>query len=284
MVASNTKKELMNEFVLQKYRDLGGILTDSFQYIRVHWKSLGKALLLLVLPFYLISGLLVGDSYSNFLTAVMENPNADPGTLFTGNFLFGLLLLAFSSGALLTASLTHVQIARDHGQVQLSQITDRFGGNFLKLFLIYVLIILAIFFSAFLFIIPAIYIGVKLFLAPATSILEDLNPIDAITRSWSLTTGHWWFTFAVYLVMNIISSFMSYILIIPMGIVISFVGMAGADAESSLMSMMGIFYGLMIVFASLFSVIMLIAMCLHYFNLIERKEGTGLRQQIEELG
>ncbi|WP_020401638.1 hypothetical protein [Gracilimonas tropica] len=274
----------MNDFVLQKYRDLGGILTDSFQYIRIYWKSLGKALLLLVLPFYLVSGILVGDAYSGFFTAVMENPNADPGTLFTANFLFGMLLLAFSSGALLTASLTHVQVARDHAEVQLSQITDRFGANFFKLFLIYIIIIIAIFFSAFLFLIPAIYIGVKLFLAPATSILEDLNPIDAISRSWNLTQGHWWFTFGVYLVMNIISTFMSYILIIPLSIVISFMGIMGADAESSMMSAMGVFYGLVIVIASLFSVLMLIAMCLHYFNLVERKEGTGLRQQIEELG
>jgi len=274
----------MNEFVLQKYRDLGGILTDSFQYIRIHWKSLGKAILLLVLPFYLVSGILVGDAYSSFFSAVMENPNAYPGSLFTSNFLFGLLLLAFSSGALLTATLTHVKIAREYGEVQLSQITDHFGGNFLKLFLLYILIMLAIFFSAFLFIIPAIYIGVKLFLAPATSILENLNPIDAINRSWNLTQGHWWFTLAVYLVMNIISTFMSYVLIIPISIVMGFMGVAGADAESSLMSVMGIFYGLIIVVASLFSVLMLIAMCLHYFNLIERKEGTGLRQQIEELG
>ena len=274
----------MNDLILQKYRDLGGIITDSFQYIRIHWKSLGKALLLLVLPFYLISGILVSDAYSSFFSAVMENPDANVESLFTSNFLFGLLLLAFSSGALLTASLTHVQLAKQHDEVELSHITDRFGGHFFKLFLLYILIALSIFFSAFFFIIPAIYIGVKLFPSPAISILEDLNPIDAIIRSWNLTKGHWWFTFAVYLVMNIITSFMSYILIIPMGIIISFMGVAGADAETSLMSMMGIFYGLMIVVASLFSVLMLIAMCLHYFNLVERKEGKGLRQQIEELG
>jgi len=34
----------------------------------------------------------------------------------------------------------------------------------------------------------------------------------------------------------------------------------------------------------LFTILIVIAMCLHYFNLIERKEGVGLRQQIEELG
>ncbi|MDR9414979.1 MAG: hypothetical protein RI564_01755 [Gracilimonas sp.] len=274
----------MNEFVLQKYRDLGGILTDSFQYVRIHWKSLGKALLLLVLPFYLVSGILVGDAYSSLFTAIVDNPNADPESLFTSNFLFGMLLLAFSSGALLTAGLTHVQIARDHGTVQLSQITDSFGSNFFKLFLIYILILLAIFFSAFLFLIPAIYVGVKIFLAPATSILENLNPIDAIIRSWQLTKGHWWFTLGVYLIMNIISSFMSYTLIIPLSIIMGFLGISGAENESSIMSLMGIFYGLVIVIASLFSILILIAMCLHYFNLIERKEGTGLRQQIEELG
>ncbi|MEX2603676.1 MAG: glycerophosphoryl diester phosphodiesterase membrane domain-containing protein [Gracilimonas sp.] len=274
----------MKDFTLQKYRDLGGILTDSFVYIRIHYKSLGKALLLLVLPFYLISGFLVGNAYTSFFSAMMQNPDVAGDTIFSGNFMIGLILLAMSSGALLTVALTHIQIAQHDEEVQLSQIIDKFGGNFFTLFILYLIIILAVSFSFFLFIIPAIYVGIKLFIAPAVAILEEKNPFEAVRRSWDLVQGHWWFTFAVYLVMNIITSFMSYVLIIPMSIFIGFVTTSGADSNEVLGTGMGIFYGLMVVIASLFSVLMLIAMCLQYYNLIERKEGRGLREQIEELG
>ncbi len=274
----------MNDFKLQKYRDLGAILTDSFMYIRIHYKSLGKALLLLVLPFYIISGLLVGGAYTTFFSAIMENPEVGGDMLFGSDFLIGMILLALSSGALLTVSLTHIKLAQDSDHIELDHILADFGRNFITLFVLYILIIIAIFFSFLFFIIPGIYVGIKLFIAPAVAVIEERNPFDAISRSWDLVQGHWWFTFATYLVMNIITSFMSYVLIIPMSIIIGFMSASGADNSGLIGTGMGIFYGLLIVVASLFSVLMLIAMCLQYFNLIERKEGKGLREQIEELG
>ena len=273
----------MNEFKLQKYRDLGSILTDSFVYIKIHYKSLGKALLLLALPFYLVSGFVVGDAYTSFFSAMFNNPEAAESLIGPG-FLIGMLLLVMSSVALLTVTLTHVSIVNEQGEAKLSDITDRFGTNFMILLLLYILIIFGVSISFLFFIIPGIYIGIKLFVAPAVSILENKNPIDAITRSWQLVKGHWWFTFATYLVMNIITSFMSYVVVIPFGIIMSFFTTAGAGSSESFVNGMGILYGLMILIASLFTVVLLIAMCLHYFNLIERKEGKGLRAQIEELG
>ncbi|MDR9418910.1 hypothetical protein [Gracilimonas sp.] len=273
----------MNDFKLQKYRDLGDILTDSFLYIKHHYKSLGKALLLLAAPFYLISGFLVGDAYSSFFSAMFNNPEAAE-SMITPGFMIGMLMLVMSSVALMTVTLTHIGVANEQDTVELSDITDRFGMNFIMLFLLYVLIILAVSVSFLFFIIPGIYVGIKLFVSPTVSILERKNPLEAITRSWQLVQGHWWFTFATYLVMNIVTSFMSYVLIIPLGIVMSFFSSAGAESSQSFVNMIGILYGLMILFASLFTVILLIALALHYFNLIERKEGKGLKAQIEELG
>lgn len=273
----------MNDFKLQKYRDLGAILTDSFVYIRVHYKSLGKALLLFVLPFYLISGVLVGNAYSSFFSALMNNPDVTGDSLFGGGFLFGFLLLILSSGALLTVAMTHIQLARDHDEVQLSDLIDRFGKNFITLVALYILIVLAVIPGFLFFLIPGIYIAIKFFVAPAVAVMENKDPIQALKRSWDLVQGHWWFTFATYLVMNLVTTFMSYVLIIPMSIFIGFMSAAGADSNEAIGTGVGIFYGLMIVVASLFSVLMLIALSLQYFNLIERKEGVGLRQQIEEL-
>ncbi|MEX0724083.1 MAG: hypothetical protein WD053_09400 [Gracilimonas sp.] len=274
----------MNDFKLQKYRDLGAILTDSFVYVKVHYKSLGNALLFFVLPFYLISGVLVGNAYTSFFSALMNNPDVTGEAVIGGDFILGFLLLALSSGALLTVAMTHIQLARENEEVILSDLIDQFGRNFITLVALYILIILAVIPGFLFFIIPGIYIAIKFFVAPAVAILEKKNPIESLKRSWDLVGGHWWFTFATYLVMNLVTTFMSYVLIIPMSIFIGFMSTSGADSNEMIGTGMGIFYGLMVVVASLFSVLMLIAMSLQYFNLIERKEGVGLRQQIEELG
>lgn len=274
----------MSDFKLQKYRDLGAILTDSFVYIRVHWKSLGKALLLFVLPFYLISGVLVGNAYTSFFSALMENPDVAGDSILGSDFLFGFLLLTLSSGALLTVAMTHIQLARDKEEVILSDLIERFGRNFITLVALYILIILAVIPGFILFLIPGIYMAIKFFVAPAVAVMENKDPIQSLKRSWELVQGHWWFTFATYLVMNIVTTFMSYVFIIPMSIFIGFMSASGAGSNEAIGTGMGIFYGLLVVIASLFSVLMLIALSLQYFNLIERKEGLGLRQQIEELG
>lgn len=274
----------MSELKLQQYRDLGAILTDTFNYIKVHFISLGKALIFLVFPFYLVSGIMVGNSYAGFFSAVFDNPEANPANLITGDFLFGMFLLLFSSAALVTATMTHVKLAAEHGEVTLSLLMEKFGKNFFTLLLVYVLILTAVFFGMMAFIIPGIFIGIRLFVSPVAAIIEDLNPIEALQRSWKLVEGHWWFTLAVYLVMNTISSFMSYVLIIPLTIFIGLLTTAGASGSGAVGTGIGIFYALIIVVASLFSVLLMVAMSLHYFNLVERKEGKGLRAQIEELG
>lgn len=273
----------MKELTLQKYRDLGGILTDSFMYVRIHYKSLGKGLLFFVLPFYLISGALVGNAYSSIFTAAFNDPeNAD--IFFGGDFWLGALLLTLASGSLFTVTLKHIQLSRTQETVEAMDLLDNFGRNFLTLLGLYILVVIAVGFSFLLLIIPGIYVGIKLFVSPAVAILEKKNPFEAISRSWDLVESHWWFTFAVYLVMYFITTFMSYVLIIPFTIVITFMNASGLDAAGDgLGTSVGVFYGLLVVIASLFSVLILIAMSLHYFNLIERKEGRGLREQIEEL-
>lgn len=275
----------MKELTLQKYRDLGDILTDSFQYLRIHFKSLGKGLLLFVLPFYLVSGFLVGNAYTSIFSVMLANPDVMNDSMFGGDIFLGFLLLALGSAALLTVTVKHVQLAQHTTEIAPTDLLEDFARNFFMLVALYIIIIIAVGFSFLFFIIPGVYVGVKLFIAPAAVILEDKNPFEAFGRSWDLTQGHWWFTFAVYLVMNIITSFMSYVLIIPFTLLAGFLSTSGAEtSDGGLGTLMGLFYGLLIVIASLFSVLLLIAMCLQYFNLVERKEGKGLRAQIEELG
>jgi hypothetical protein len=60
-------------------------------------------------------------------------------------------------------------------------------------------------------------------------------------------------------------------------------GVAGAEAGSSLSLLIGIFYSLSLTISTIFTAIPLLTNALHYFNLRERKEGGSLRDKIEQL-
>ncbi|MTI88887.1 MAG: hypothetical protein FH748_13050 [Balneolaceae bacterium] len=274
----------MKEFTHKNPRDLGDIITDTFAYIRLHYKSLGKGLIYFVLPLFLVSSLLVGNAYSDLFDFTINNPNDIPNNILGADFWGGLLLTLFATVTIFTITLKHIELSQYNTEIEAMDLTEDFGRNFINLFLMYIVVLVSVFVSMFFFIIPGIYIGVKFFLGPAAAIIEDKNPIDGLSRSWNLTQDNWWISFGTYIVLYIITTMMSYVLVIPFSIIIGLFAATGAESSAGLSSTIGIFYGLMIVISSLFSVIMIIGMALHYFNLVERKEGSGLRAQIEELG
>lgn len=276
----------MNTFRHQKVRDMGDIITDSFAYIRQHYKSLGKGLLFFSLPFYLIASVLVGNSYSGFFEAALENPMSDDMPVMGGDFWLGLVLFGMATASIFAITLQHISISREteKDEITTQHLLEDYGLNVIYLMVMYTIIIISVTLGLMFFIIPGIYIGVRMVLGPAAMILENKNPIQGINRSWELVRGYWWNTFGTYLVLYIITTMMSYVLIIPFSIIIGLMSAGGMDTSlGGLGSVMSIFYGLMLVVAALFSVILIIGLALQYFNLKERQEGTGLREQIEEL-
>ena len=63
------------------------------------------------------------------------------------------------------------------------------------------------------FFFPAVYLLIVLSLGAAIIVFENSNPIDAISRSFSLIRGKWWSTFGLVVVMVIIN-YQSIIIII----------------------------------------------------------------------
>jgi len=59
---------------------------------------------------------------------------------------------------------------------------------------------LAVGFGTVLLVIPGVYLLIALWMAVPVFVLEGLGPIDAIKSSLRLMRGHWWRTFAIFLV------------------------------------------------------------------------------------
>ena len=189
----------MVNFEYRKPREIGEILTDTFQYIRLHYMTLGKGLLFFVMPFYVIQIALVGDMSVDIFNS-MGDSEAEArafASMFSGKYFLSLLMSVL-------------------GTSMLSVVT-----------FLYSLIVIALFFSVFALILPAIFIGVQWSLAPAALFIEEQGVFKALGRSWELVKDYWWVTFGLIILMTIITTIATYVFVIPttiLSVIISSIG------------------------------------------------------------
>jgi hypothetical protein len=131
-----------------------------------------------------------------------------------------------------------------------------------------------------------IWIGVGLALYFPVLWLEDIGPTAALTRSFYLIRGKWWSTFGLGFVMVLIQSTISYVFAIPMyGLMMLNVFQltkTGAPNDTSLLMQAAtlLYSGSAVLLLAL----PLVAMGFQYFNLAERRDSIGARQQLAMLG
>ena len=116
--------------------------------------------------------------------------------------------------------------------------------------------------------------------------LEDLGPAQALSRCFYLIKGKWWSTFGLGMVMVMIQSMMSYLFAIPMyGLLmmdmLQLTKTGTSQGSSLLMQAATLLYAGS---AVLLLALPLLAMAFQYFNLAERRDSIGARQQLALLG
>lgn len=283
----------MSTFELRKPRDFGQIITDTFTYIRVHFRTLGKALFLFVFPVIIISGTLISSSFISMIDfADIENAQTmDPSTtanmgsfviqLFIGMFLFMINFLL-----IYIIVFKHMQLVDDGVEdIEMGMMLEDFGRNVLGILGILIISGIASLIGALFFIIPGIYIAYKLSLAPVIFIVEEEPIGEALSKSWDATRDYWWFTFGMALVMGIIMNFASYIFVVPMYILIGIVSFStGTNDVTGISTIISVLYGLSVVVPALLYCMPITSKALVYFNIQERKTGRSMMDKIESLG
>ena len=281
----------MSTFELRKTRDFGQIISDTFTYIRVHFRTLGKALFLFVFPIIIISGVLVSSSFLSVFDVADLNSTQpfDPSTnenmaSFFIQFFIGMTLFMINFLLIYVIVFKHMQLV-DEGiaDIEIGMLLEDFARNFFGILGIIIITGIAAFIGALFLIIPGIYVAYKLSLAPVIFIVEEEPLGDALSKSWN--QDFWWFTFGVSFVMGIITNFASYIFIIPMYILIGLVSFStGGEDASEIGSIISVLYGLSIVVPALLYCIPITSQALVYFNIRERKTGQSMMDKIESLG
>jgi hypothetical protein len=113
-------------------------------------------------------------------------------------------------------------------------------------------------------------------------LLEDASIGTALRRSFYLIRGKWWSTFGLVFIASLIQSCISYVFFIPLYAIMFVQLLKVPGLDSPVYSVVaGSIYAIGAVFMY---AIPLLAVMFQYFNLVERKEGTGLRQLVDSLG
>ncbi|QNH63284.1 hypothetical protein [Hymenobacter sediminicola] len=300
-----------HEADFRQERDFGAKIGATFEFLGAHWRPLGKCLLYFVLPVSLLMGIglgLVMNNMFDLMGAAQSNPKAvDPASMFGPSYFSGLGLamlgglLAFIM--LMSTVYAYVRLllnseaaaAPTPAQVWL-EIKARLGRIFaafgvlvlvymvaISLFAGLVALLDAMAFLLMLVVVPALfYLSVPITLYFPVLLLEDGGLLPALRRSFYLVQGKWWSTFGLLLVAGMIQGMLTIVFILPQYAVMFGkmlkVPVLGSDA----MGMMAqCFYtsGILLTYP-----ISLIALIFQYFNLVERKEGLGLRSLVNSLG
>jgi hypothetical protein len=283
-------------------RDFGQKFSAVFEFLRVHWRPLGRVLLYLVGPLALVQSLVVvllqyqlfssvgrlyrlSSSYNmgmNFMQ-FFTSPTYFWGTLLGAAFYSVLVLSVY--GYLLEC-LYPTQPGQPIGVAQVWAIVKRrFVGTFFSLFGLGLLVMAGL----FVFFIPGLYLSVALSLFFIVHLVEGSDFVATISRCLSLIKGKWWSTFGLIFMMLLLAGLLLRGATIVLGIVgvgLSGAGLLGGLSHHALnLPVLSAVFGVLSTLAALLIYpLLLLAIAFQYFNLVERREGVGLRTLIQQLG
>jgi hypothetical protein len=291
------------KFEWRKRRTPGESIGDTFTIVKEYFKPLASSVFLICGPVILLSSFFykmygqqtfqpTSMSFSNFGYDMFKNIIFSIGFFFISSSLLSAVVLNFLK-----------LVIEGNEKPAVSQVWDSVKKNIGKIFLIsfllsivfVVMILIAMVFVSFLgvfsivimvlgFIVLGFYLITKLNLSYAAAIIDDLSATEAMGRSWYYTSGYFWSTAGVWILAYLVTSCIAFVVYIPayiMTMTAVFTKNLPEVINTPLFKAFSILYS----FTSLIiSTIILISMSMHYLNLEERMEGTGLMEKIDSLG
>jgi hypothetical protein len=285
-------QKFIEEADFRQERDFGAKVGATFEFAAAHWRPLGKCLAYFVVPAALLMGLAMGISQNQaFGSGEVEKATTSLGRIRSLNNVTGLyhwlgVLASFISYTLLGATVygyVRVRLALPATE----EVTPRLVGEqisryaprlLLSAFLGFILVII----GYVLLVVPGVYLSFALSLAWTVQVLEDTTLSQSFRRSIYLIKNHWWSTLGLIIVMSIIVALINTVFQLPY--LLTFFGrllqwdFLTSDVLTVASTMLAS-VGQMVLYSLIF-----LALLFQYFNLVEQKEGLGLRNLVASLG
>jgi hypothetical protein len=216
-----------NFIQFKKKRDLGTMLSDAFKFLSVEWKPfLYTIFKTAIIPVLIAICLMIYYLFSSTQLFGGVSQTADFDNIFGLNFselflpIFGFFLSYIVAYALISVSaLSYIKsYILNKGVVNFEEVStstkDKFGA-YVGLFILNGIIVI---FGLLFCFLPGIYFSVVLSVSMCLLIFQNKGVMDSIGDSFNFIKGHWWETFGILIVVQIIIGFIGFIVDFPVGL------------------------------------------------------------------
>ncbi len=277
---------------LRQVRDLGQNISDTFIFLRQNWKPIYAAIGVVCLPPLIILGLLLRFGMGNFFEGI-QNGGPSGGSIAA---FFGVLLLLYLVMILMyllcyamVNEYIGAYVRNEHMGMTVSRLLKLGFAQFGSYFGLGFLSGLMIFFGMLFCFIPGIYLWVNVVLAPACHAVERAGATGSISRSFQLTRNNWWESFGIGILILLIQWVIQQVIQLPLSLLFGVSMFAGFtpmqnDPEAAMNFMSTVFPFLLIMGIAGGMVtypISSVAAAIRYFSLVEKREQTGLGEQVK---
>jgi len=274
--------------VLLQQRDFGQKINASFDFAIKNLGPLAKSIMFIAGPPALLSGIAQGMYQSRLLTAGIQRNSMESLYQYLTPEYFLVVLLSSVTYFLCYAAVSSFMVLYEEkglgSKINPGDVWQKIVENISVSVISSVLVLLAILIGLVFFIIPGIYLAVSFQLYLMVVIREKSSATDSLSRSRKLVDGKWWSTFGLVMIMSIIAGIISIVFQFPVLLATIFTtlgvgnGIAGSPVVLIIASIISI------VGSNFVNGLVWIAVGFQYYNLVERRDGSGLRSEIESLG
>jgi len=278
------------EIDFQRQRDFGDKMNATFIFITQNIAMLLKLLLYFAGPFILIASIFTAYYQKNILSLLainMSNPFEILNKIFNFDYLMVLIFTILAHLMLMNVTYSYISLYVQRGQskITIEDVWNETKDNFIRVFTSVILSGIVIIISCIFLLFPGLYVAVAFSILVIIIVHEKIDFFEASSRCFYLIRHHWWETFGLIIVISIVTSFISYIFMIPQLVLTIFVTMG--IVQKTLTENTNIAFAVVTAFSTfgrtLLSVIPIIAIAFQYFSLVEEKESPSLLKRIDEI-
>jgi hypothetical protein len=274
--------------VLLQQRDFGQKINASFDFAIKNLGPLAKSIMFIAGPPALLSGIAQGMYQSRLLTAGIQKNSMESLYQYLTLEYFLVVLLSSVTYFLCYAAVSSFMVLYEEkgagSKITPGDVWQKIVENLSVSVISSILVLLAILLGFVFLIIPGIYFAVCYQLYLMVIIREKSSATDAMNRSHNLVRGKWWSTFGLVMIMSIIAGIISIVFQFPvlLATIFTTLGVGNGIAASPIVLIIASIIS--IVGSNFVNGLVWIAVGFQYYNLVERRDGSGLRSEIESLG
>ncbi len=278
-----------NLIQFREIRDFSQVLSASFAFIRQNFWPLIKHPMLIIAPLIVLANIW---SYF-YVQQQLEAPPitfedllqfySDTAWQALPNLLLGFIIFGIFS-SMVYAYMKYYQESNG-ADVETGQLFRLAAPYITRITIGGIATSFIILLGGILCVLPGIFFAVTLALVYPIMMWENTGIFDAMTRSANLIKGNWWNTLGIVVILALISYVLVFVLSLPVmitGIVIGATSSSGDFTQfTEIITIIGAITG--VLYYPIY-LIMLVGIALHYFNLVEQHDGTGLIDRIDTIG